>query len=198
MFAFAVVDLRSRELFIARDPFGEKPMYVVNDERGVVFASELKAIVNTGFVSQELSTPGLADYLRFGYVPAPGSIFKNIWKLRASEMATLDLNLTVDMPQGSVQWQLTDYVAVETPADQWMAEFEERLSQSVRQKLEAMSLSARSCPAVWTPRPSFAIWLATPRGPGHLRSASPATRATRRPTLRRCRTATRRSTTLAN
>ena len=93
MFGFAALDLRRRQLFIARDPFGEKPMYVVNDARGVVFASELKAVLRTGFVEQKLSEAGLADYLRFGYVPAPGAILEHIWKLRASEMATFDLDL---------------------------------------------------------------------------------------------------------
>ena len=60
MFGFAALDLRRRQLFIARDPFGEKPMYVVNDARGVVFASELKAVLRTGFVEQKLSEAGLA------------------------------------------------------------------------------------------------------------------------------------------
>ena len=134
MFGFAVLDLRRRQLFIARDPFGEKPMYVVNDARGVVFASELKAVLRTGFVEQKLSEAGLADYLRFGYVPAPGAILEHIWKLRASEMATFDL----DRPEAcgkEIYWQLADYTPSDRPADEWMAEFDERLSYSVKQRL---------------------------------------------------------------
>ena len=96
------LDLAQRQLFVARDPFGEKPMYVVNDERGIVFASELKAVLRTGFVGEELSEAGLADYLRFGYVPAPGAILEHIWKLRASEMATFDLDRPAHLPQGDL------------------------------------------------------------------------------------------------
>ena len=101
MFAFAILDLRNRQLLLARDPFGEKPMYVVNDGRGIAFASELKAVLSSGFVGQKLSEPGLADYLRFGYVPAPGCILEHVWKLRAAEMATIDLDRPAKCHKGT-------------------------------------------------------------------------------------------------
>ena len=100
MFAFAILDLRNRQLLLARDPFGEKPMYVANDGRGIAFASELKAVLRTEFVGQQLSEPGLGDYLRFGYVPAPGCILKHVWKLRAAEMATIRPGSSGEVPQG--------------------------------------------------------------------------------------------------
>ena len=134
MFAFGVVDLRTRELFIARDPFGEKPMYVVNDERGVVFASELKAILKTEFVAERLSESGLADYLRFGYVPAPGAILEQVWKLRASEIATFDLARPASCRKVQY-WRLADYQPVDVTSDQWLAEFEGRVSLAVQQRL---------------------------------------------------------------
>ncbi len=134
MFAFGIADLRNRQLFVARDPFGEKPMYLVNDERGIVFASELKAVLRTGFVREQLSQAGLADYLRFGYVPAPGAILEHIWKLRASEMATFDLDRPATCRK-KIYWQLEDYSPVDVAPEQWLKEFEERLSQSVQQKL---------------------------------------------------------------
>ena len=134
MFAFGVVDLRARQLFIARDPFGEKPMYLVNDERGVVFASELKAILKTGFIAEALSQPGLADYLKFGYVPAPGSILERVWKLRAAEMATFDLSRPASCRKQQY-WQLADYTPVEVAPEQWLAEFEQRVSYAVQQRL---------------------------------------------------------------
>jgi asparagine synthase (glutamine-hydrolysing) len=134
MFAFAALDLRTRQLFIARDPFGEKPMYVVNDERGVVFASELKAVLRTEFIAEELSQAGLADYLRFGYVPAPGAILERVWKLRASEMATFDLNRPGTCRKEQY-WQLADYRPVDVAPERWLEEFDARISHSVQQRL---------------------------------------------------------------
>jgi asparagine synthase (glutamine-hydrolysing) len=126
MFAFGVVDLRARQLFLARDPFGENPMYVVNDDRGVAFASELKAVLKTGFVAEELSQAGLADYLRFGYVPAPGAILERVWKLRAAETATFDLNRPASCRKEQY-WQLADYRPVDFPQEDLFEEFEERI-----------------------------------------------------------------------
>ena len=134
MFAFAILDLRNRQLLLARDPFGEKPMYVANDGRGVAFASELKAVLRSEFVGQQLSEPGLADYLRFGYVPAPGCILEHVWKLRAAEMATIDLDRPAECHK-EFYWQLTDYTPVDVAPERWLAEFDERLSLAVQQKL---------------------------------------------------------------
>ena len=134
MFAFAILDLRNRQLLLARDPFGEKPMYVANDGRGIAFASELKAVLRSEFVGQQLSEPGLGDYLRFGYVPAPGCILERVWKLRAAEMATIDLDRPAKCHKESY-WQLTDHTPVDVAPERWLVEFDERLSHSVQQKL---------------------------------------------------------------
>ena len=76
-------------------------MYVANDGRGIAFASELKAVLRSEFVgAAAVGMPGLGDYLRFGYVPAPGCILKHVWKLRAAEMATIDLDRPAEVPQG--------------------------------------------------------------------------------------------------
>jgi asparagine synthase (glutamine-hydrolysing) len=133
MFAMAILDLRRRQLFLARDAFGEKPLYVANDRRGVVFASELKAIQQSGFVPAQISRTGLADYLRYGYVPAPASILDKVWKVQAAEMATIDLGDPAACAK-RVYWRLRDYSPVAASGGRWFEEFDARLAESVRAK----------------------------------------------------------------
>ncbi len=91
MFAFAVWDRSAHRLTLARDRFGEKPLYF-GWQRGVfLFGSELKALRAHPAFAASVSPEGLADLLRWGYISAPWSIFDGIEKLRAGELAELTL-----------------------------------------------------------------------------------------------------------
>jgi asparagine synthase (glutamine-hydrolysing) len=82
MFAFAVWDGRARELFVARDRVGKKPLYYTVTEGGdFVFGSELKSLLEHPGVRPEASDEAVDAYLTFGYVPDPLSIFRGVWKL---------------------------------------------------------------------------------------------------------------------
>ncbi|HEX8173724.1 MAG TPA: asparagine synthase (glutamine-hydrolyzing) [Pyrinomonadaceae bacterium] len=82
MFAFAVWDERRRELFIARDRAGKKPLYYTLTSSGtLVFGSELKSLLEHREVERELDVEALDAYLTFGYVPDPLSIFRSVRKL---------------------------------------------------------------------------------------------------------------------
>jgi len=81
MFAFCVIDLKERLIFLARDRFGEKPLYLGWVNEGFVFSSELTAIRKLPEFNFEISKEALALYVQFTYVPSPFSIYKNIYKL---------------------------------------------------------------------------------------------------------------------
>ena len=81
MFAFAIWDSVKKELFMARDRLGKKPLYYYADRGRLLFASELKAILEDSRVPRELDTMAVADYFTYHYVPFPGTIFKGIRKL---------------------------------------------------------------------------------------------------------------------
>jgi asparagine synthase (glutamine-hydrolysing) len=81
MFAFAIYDQTRRALFLARDRAGEKPLYWAEHRGGVVFASELKALMADPEFPRRLSADGLAYYLSFGYVPAQHCILQGVHKL---------------------------------------------------------------------------------------------------------------------
>jgi asparagine synthase (glutamine-hydrolysing) len=92
MFAFAILSLRTRKLFMARDRFGEKPLYIAANARGIAFASELKALLASGTCGREICHEALRDYLVHGFIPAPRSIFRGVVKLAAAELVTVDLD----------------------------------------------------------------------------------------------------------
>jgi asparagine synthase (glutamine-hydrolysing) len=82
MFAFAIWDKKNKELFIARDHLGKKPLKYYIDSDCFVFSSELKAILKDGSIPKELDTRSIGQYLTYQYVPSPGTGFKNIYKLQ--------------------------------------------------------------------------------------------------------------------
>ena len=91
MFAFAIWDGRRRELFLARDRFGKKPLYYLLDHGPYrfAFASEPKALLALPGVSREVQPESVADFLAFSYVPEPRSIFRAIRKLPAGTSMTV-------------------------------------------------------------------------------------------------------------
>lgn len=88
MFAFAVWDRRLRTLFLARDRFGIKPLYYALRPWGIVFASELKALLAAGQSERRLDLEALDAYLELGYLPAPLTPFADIRKLPPAHTLT--------------------------------------------------------------------------------------------------------------
>lgn len=89
MFAIALWDKRDRTLHLARDRFGEKPLYYGWVDGSFVFASELKAIRAFSGSKPDVCREALAQYLRFTYVPAPRSIYRGIYKLEPGCMLSV-------------------------------------------------------------------------------------------------------------
>src|SRR5262249_18266567 len=81
MFAFAIWDSRQRKLFIARDRVGVKPLHYYLAGDTLVFASEIKSILQHPAVTREVNIEAISDFLTFGYVPDPSSAFRGIFKL---------------------------------------------------------------------------------------------------------------------
>jgi asparagine synthase (glutamine-hydrolysing) len=81
MFAFAVFDATRRELFIARDHLGVKPLYYTSIGPRVLFASEIKALLQDPDCPREVDVDALAELFTFRYVPSPKTLFKGIRKL---------------------------------------------------------------------------------------------------------------------
>ncbi|MBK7147243.1 MAG: asparagine synthase (glutamine-hydrolyzing) [Bacteroidetes bacterium] len=81
MFAFAIWDETKRELFLARDRFGIKPLYYYFENGNFIFSSEIKGIKANSDVKTTLDHTSFADYFVYRYVPSPKSIWKEVKKL---------------------------------------------------------------------------------------------------------------------
>lgn len=81
MFAFGVWDCKNKELILARDKIGQKPLYYGWTDNDFIFASELKSIKMHPKFSKEISAKALNYYFAFSYIKAPYSIYKNFYKL---------------------------------------------------------------------------------------------------------------------
>jgi len=84
MFAFAIWDQRRRRHFFARDRAGEKPLYYAPTRTGVLFASEIKALLEHPDISRSVDQEALGYYLTFLTTPAPSTLFAGISKLAAA------------------------------------------------------------------------------------------------------------------
>ncbi|MDE2389331.1 MAG: asparagine synthase (glutamine-hydrolyzing), partial [Betaproteobacteria bacterium] len=81
MFAFALWDSRKERLFLARDRFGKKPMFLCEIRGVLLFASEIKSILTFPGIQAEVDTAAVWDYFAYRYVPAPATLFRGIRKL---------------------------------------------------------------------------------------------------------------------
>jgi asparagine synthase (glutamine-hydrolysing) len=83
MYAFAIWDEERRELFLARDPFGIKPLYYADDGKAIRFASQVKALVAGGAVDTAPEPAGSTGFLVWGHVPEPWTLYRGIRALPA-------------------------------------------------------------------------------------------------------------------
>lgn len=91
MFAFVIYDIRKNELFIARDHTGIKPLYFSIHSRYFIFASEIKAILQFPGITARVRTDVLPKYLCFLWVPAPDTLFENIYILEPGNMMIVNV-----------------------------------------------------------------------------------------------------------
>jgi asparagine synthase (glutamine-hydrolysing) len=89
IYALGFVDTVHRKLFLARDPFGIKPLYYYKTARSFIFCSEIKPILE--LVNDSLDTENLAELLRLRYSPSPDTLFRNIKKVRPGHIIEVDL-----------------------------------------------------------------------------------------------------------
>jgi asparagine synthase (glutamine-hydrolysing) len=136
MFAFAICDLREStpSLFLARDHFGIKPLYYSCRNGRLVFASEIKALLQAPEIEPEIDLRSLDQYLTFLWVPEPRTLFEDIFKLPAGHAAIFrdgDLKISrywdLSFPPTDQEFPL--------PPQALEHEIRERLQHSVEQQL---------------------------------------------------------------
>lgn len=132
IFAFALWDARRRELFLARDPLGVKPLFYSDDGASFRLASEVKAILRDPTVKREFNHEALDAFFTLGYTPAPATGFREVSQLLPGHAATVS-------ETGFRCWRywLSPYSPEPSRADfdTALAGFEERLDRAVRSQM---------------------------------------------------------------
>jgi len=103
MFAFAIYNKRKSTLFLVRDRIGKKPLFYYKDSKLFIFSSELQSLVKHPEIKREINNQAIHDYLSLNYIPAPSTIYKNVYKLAPAHY----LELKIDTGEISIkrQWQ---------------------------------------------------------------------------------------------
>jgi asparagine synthase (glutamine-hydrolysing) len=96
MFAFAIWDARLGRLFLARDRFGKKPLFVYSRDGVLLFASEIKSLLQFPGVTPRVNHAALWDYFRYRYVPGPATLFAGVRKLMPGSWMLCDANGTTE------------------------------------------------------------------------------------------------------
>ena len=108
MFAFAIWDEAERTLFLARDPYGIKPLYYAAQDGVFRFASQVKALLAGGAISREVEPAGVTGFLLWGSVPEPCTIYRDIRALPAGSTMRVSAS-GVDAPRR--YWDIDEVVA---------------------------------------------------------------------------------------
>ena len=131
MFAIAIWDGRDKNLILARDRVGKKPLYYYYDGKRVLFGSEMKAIVQMPGISRELDPQAISDYFSLLYIPAPKSIFKSIRKLQPGHYAVFS-ERGVRVVE---YWDINFERFSEFPQKEWEERIVEKLREAVAFRL---------------------------------------------------------------
>ncbi|HEV8722973.1 MAG TPA: asparagine synthase (glutamine-hydrolyzing) [Candidatus Binatia bacterium] len=135
MFAFAIWDSKKKSLFLARDRVGKKPLHYCATDGGIIFASEIKALLQHPGVSHDLDLKALSKYLSYEYVPAPDTIFRSIKKLEPGHYLLHENGESHCFPY----WQIPieDDPATNRSEADYTEELRELLERAVRRRLVA-------------------------------------------------------------
>jgi asparagine synthase (glutamine-hydrolysing) len=91
MFAFSILDIKEQKLYLIRDRFGEKPLYYGVSDDKLLFASDLDSIKKSGDTKLHVCKKSVSLYKKYGNVPAPFSIYQDIYKLQPGHYLKIDL-----------------------------------------------------------------------------------------------------------
>ncbi len=92
MFAIAIYDKLINKIYLVRDRFGIKPLYYFYNNKYFIFASEIKAIMESGKVAKDIDFTAFTDYFVYRYVPSPKTIWKQVYKIPPAHYLSFDID----------------------------------------------------------------------------------------------------------
>lgn len=138
MWAFAIYDHGSRELFLSRDRFGKKPLFYYADAKTFAFASELTALRLHPAVPGDVDREALQKYFAYGFIPAPRTLLAGAKKLPAGHWMKVSVKTLRHEIQEYWEFELDPFETIPKNAEQaWGEELVHRLDEAVRCRLQA-------------------------------------------------------------
>lgn len=131
MFALAIWDEHNRSLLLARDRLGKKPLLYAHQEGRFCFASEFSALLSSGLIEKNISKDAINYYLSFGYIPAPITIYQNVFKLLPAHTLVLKDNIL----SMSRYWQLDYSKKLNISEEEAASELLRLLEEAVKSRL---------------------------------------------------------------
>jgi asparagine synthase (glutamine-hydrolysing) len=131
-FAFAHWSQNSRELFIARDALGKKPLYYSIRNGQFIFSSELRSLMASGLIPFQLSQAGLSSYLAFYSLPAPETMIEGVSLLPAGHQLKIDAHGEIRTRRW---WRLPEYSPIKIGRADAAEQVRALLEESVRYRL---------------------------------------------------------------
>jgi asparagine synthase (glutamine-hydrolysing) len=132
MFAFALWDRHGQKLFLVRDRLGKKPLYYMERDGALYFASEIKALKELVYDYLRMDESSVGHYLTCGYVPSPFTIYEDILEIPPAHYATWNNTLqSVCKPYWTVEWQ----PKIDVSFDQALEQTEALLQDAIRLRL---------------------------------------------------------------
>jgi asparagine synthase (glutamine-hydrolysing) len=133
MFAFGIVDLKKKSIFIARDHFGIKPLFLYQSKNIIAFGSELQQFKNLPRFDDTLDLNAMDQYLWLQYIPAPLTVFTAIKKVKAAHYITIQFSGKVS--EQKKYWDL-DYSKKQIKTkDEWLEATDDVIKNSVKAHL---------------------------------------------------------------
>jgi|TARA_B110000027_G_C16121329_1_gene303163 asparagine synthase (glutamine-hydrolysing) len=90
-FSISIIDLKKNKIILARDKFGEKPLYYFKDNNKIIVGSDLKIYKNFKNIDLSFNNKNIKKFFIYSSVPAPNTIFKNIYKVKHSEVVSINI-----------------------------------------------------------------------------------------------------------
>jgi len=133
MFSLAIWDARRRQLLLARDRLGQKPLVYRHEPGRLLFASELKSLLQVPGVPRQIDPRALDEYLTYQYVPHPRTIFRGICKLPPGHLAIY----RDDRLEVRSYWQPDFDAEEDRPGEEYAGELRARLTSAVELRLRS-------------------------------------------------------------
>ncbi|NQV57933.1 MAG: asparagine synthase (glutamine-hydrolyzing) [Rhodospirillales bacterium] len=139
MFAFAIYDRRNHQIFLSRDRFGEKPLFFTDQPGLFAFASEINSLLCHSALAPNINPVALQKFFAFGFLPAPWTPYKNIFKLHAGQSLTYRLKEMRLTKKRYWKFKIEPFERKPSLAEEkdWAQELRHLLSQAVHRRLES-------------------------------------------------------------